>query len=293
MEPAAPTATRLVVVIYDRQRVYAILRDWSPERLQGELAAGHFGRRLARDEGAELGEHLTAWRQRALGAMSLRDTMLVDPRRGQRVFSLLCAAVTKGRATLPEGLAGALPEAPADLAALPEAAAGRAELAALARGAAADGLTLGLIGATGDYPFPTDLAGLLPGPPASGRPHEAGFEQPSGWRRRIAVLLATAGVALLTLPLLLGAIPDHPAGVPLALLTLALLVGIRAGPAGFAGALCIWLIANLPGFRHGRSPIEILLPALPLMAVGLALLALDRRVRALWRWLGRWAVGRS
>lgn len=286
-----PAAGALHIVAYDRRRIYAMLRNWTPERLQGELAAGLFSKRLTRAEAAELSEHLTAWRQRALGPMSLRDTMLVDERRGRRVFTLLCVALTWDRAALPDGLAASLPSAPADLSAPPASATCYAELDALARRAAAEGLTLGLIASTGDYPFPDDLDGLLPTPPAGGPSKEAGFEQPSGWRWRIAVLLATAGVALLTLPLLLGAIPDHPAGLPLALMTLALLIGIKAGPAGFAGALCIWLIANLPGFRHDSSLLEILWPALPLMAVGLTLLALDRHVRALWRWIRRWVAG--
>lgn len=89
---------------------------------------------------------------------------------------------------------------------------------------------------------------------------------------------------LLLLPLLGGQIPEHPAGLPLALITLALLVGIRAGWAGYAGSLCIWLVANLPGFRHGMA-LQALWPALPLLVVGLLLLSADRRVRAMWRWV--------
>jgi hypothetical protein len=224
--------------------------------------------------------------------MSLRDTLLIDQRRGRRVFDLLCGALTKGRVAVPKRLATALPAAPADLTTLPDGTVTPDDLAALARRAATEGLTLGLIGDAGNYPFPNDLAALLPTPVPTNPPPATGFEQPTGWRRRIAVLLAMAGVVLLTLPLTLGAIPDHPAGMPLALLTLALLIGIKAGPPGIAGALCIWLIANLPGFRHGSSLLEILWPALPLMALGVGLLALDRRVRGLWHWVQDWMAGR-
>lgn len=285
----APSPTLVRIVAYDRPQVYGLLRDGTPERLQHDLLAGHFGKRLSPEEAAELDEHLMAWRQRALGLMTLRDTLLVDPQRGRRVFDLLCRALTRGRAAVPETLAALLPAAPADLAALPADMALPSEVSALARRAAAEGLTLGLV--ADRYPFPDDLERLLPSPPPSGRAPGENFEQPTGWRWRIAVLLATAGVALLVLPLMVGTIPDHPAGLPLALITLALLIGIKAGPAGFLGALTIWLVANLPGFRHGKSLVEILWPAVPLMALGLGLLTLDRHVRALWRWLRQWLAG--
>lgn len=285
-----PSAASVTIAAYDRRAVYAMLRDWTVERLRLELAAGHFGAGLAAAERAELDEHLTAWRQRALGPMPLRDAALVDGRRGRRVFDLLCAATTRARAAVPAGRAGLLPAAPAPLAALPGALAAEGELAALAR-LAAEGLDLAVLDGTGAFPFPAELPALTPSPPAPYRRRPHLFEQPTGWRRRIAALLAVAGVALLALPLLLGHIPDHPAGAPLALLTLALLVGIKAGPAGFAGSLCIWLVANLPGFRYGSSPLAILWPALPLIAAGLVLLWLDRSVRALWGWLRRQVTG--
>ena len=100
----------------------------------------------------------------------------------------------------------------------------------------------------------------------------------------MAALLAATGVTLLATPMLLGYIPARPAGTPLALLTMALLVGIRASWPGYAGAFCIWLVANLPGFRPG-STLADFWPALPLILVGLLLLGLDRQVRAMWSWL--------
>lgn len=277
----------VTVAAYDRRAVYAMLRGWTTDRLRAELASGGFGAGLAADRRAELDGHLTAWAQRALGQLPLRDALLVDGQRGRRVFDLLCAATTRARAAAPPEIAAGLPRPPAGLPRAPDGLAGGERLGALA----AEGLDLAVLGPDGAYPFPADLEALTPDPPLPLRPRAPLFEQPTGWRRRIAVLLAVAGVALLALPLMLGRIPDHPAGAPLALLTLALLVGIKAGPAGFAGALCIWLVANLPGFRYGSSLLAILWPALPLMAAGIALLWLDRRVRAMWAWLRRQSGG--
>jgi hypothetical protein len=260
---------------YDRKAAYAILRDWTPRTLTSELAAGRFGGRLAPDEAAELEEHLTAWAQRALADMPLRDALLVDGRRGPRVFALLCVELTAARA----------PIAPELAAALPEALSGDRSLAELGELAAREQLALAVQHGRDDFPFPDDLEALLPPPPRPAPTVEV-FEPPTGLRRNLAVLLASLGMLLLLVPLLGGHIPDHPAGLPLALLTAALLVGIRAGWRGYLGALCIWLVANLPGFRHGTD-VRALLPALPLMAAGLVLLAFDGRVRALWGWIRR------
>jgi hypothetical protein len=273
----------LAIAAYGRGEVYAMLSGWTADELRGALGEGRIGERLAPDERAELLEHLTAWAKRALGPMPLRDALLVDERRGRRVFALLCAAHTLARAPLPAELAAALPAPPAPLAALPAELAARPELASVAVAASA-GAALALQAAPDDYPYPDDLATLLPAPPRAYRAAQVPFQQATGWRRRLAALLAATGVALLGIPVLMGHIPAAPAGIPLALLTLALLVGIRARWPGYAGAFCIWLVANLPGFRHGTAP-GALWPALPLMIVGLLLLSLDRHVRAMWRWL--------
>lgn len=275
---AAGTHT-CALAAYDREAAYTILRDWTPRRLMGELRSGHFGARLSTGEAAELEEHLTAWAQRALAELPLRDALLVDERRGRRVFALICVDLTAARAPIPPELAVAAEGGAALLASLgPEPA-----LAALAARAARDSLALAVQHRHDDYPFPEDLERLAPTPPPTPVDDES-FEQPVGWRRSIAALLAGVGVALLAIPMLGGHIPDHPAGLPLALLTAALLVGIRAGWQGYAGSLCIWLVANLPGFRHGTHP-GALWPALPLMAAGLLLLSLDRHVRVMWRWI--------
>ncbi|NTW97950.1 MAG: hypothetical protein HGB28_05300, partial [Oscillochloris sp.] len=159
-------------------------------------------------------------------------------------------------------------------------------LARLADLAAREGLALALLDLPADYPPPADLHSLLPMAALRLALADERFVPPTGMRRNIAVALAAGGIILLVLPLLSGSIPDHPAGLPLALITLALMVGIKADWAGYLGALCLWLVPNLPGFRYGSS-LSVLLPYLPLLVAGLALLIVDRRVRALWVWLRR------
>lgn len=278
-----PEHAALSLAAYDRRAVHALLRDVTPRALLTELRAGRMGARLTPDQRAELAELLTAWERRALGALPLRDALLVDERRGRRVFALLCVEHTTARITLPPALAAELPAPPIDLPD-PPALVGQVPEAAPLVEAAARGLSVALQNHPDAYPLPNDLERLLPTlPPAIGSSGEP-FVQPTGTRRRIAAALATAGVALLALPMLAGRIPQHPAGLPLALLTLALLLGIRAGWPGYAGSLCIWLVANLPGFRHGTD-LAAFWPALPLLIAGLLLLSLDRHVRAMWRWL--------
>lgn len=283
--PERQVAPVTSIVAYDREAVYAIVRDWTAHYLLQELQARRFGARLSAQQAQELAAHLYAWIQRALGTMPLRDALLVDERRGRRVFALLCVALTTARVAVPPGYSATLPPAPSNLEALPPELADTPALGALAEAASA-GLCLATQRAADDFPFPTDLDTLVAPPPQRAATGEDSFEQPTGWRRRIAILLVAGGVLLLALPLLGGVIPEHPAGLPLALLTLGLLVGIHAGWAGYAGSLCIWLVANLPGFRHGIA-LTALWPALPLLAVGLLLLGADRRIRTMWRWIRR------
>ncbi|MCS6882630.1 MAG: hypothetical protein RMK84_17710 [Oscillochloridaceae bacterium] len=280
-----PRGPGFSIAAYDRDLVETIIRDWSAQQLAQELRAGRFGKRLNPRQTAELEELLTAWKQRALGPMPLRDALLVDEARGRRVFALICAALTVQRAGVPPELHAALPAGSVDLEGLPEPLAEDPALSALAEAAARSGLRLAVQQAPDEFPYPDNLEALTPPPPRPARAMDE-FEQPTGWRRNVAILLAASGVALLLLPLLGGQIPERPAGLPLALITLALLVGIRAGWAGYAGSLCIWLVANLPGFHHGTA-LHALWPALPLLAAGLVLLSADRRVRAMWRWIRR------
>lgn len=273
------------IVIYDRTHVLELIRTQSPETIRGRLRAGDFDTVLDPDGRALLDELLTAWVQRALGPLTLRDAMLIDPYRARQVYGLLCALYVRQRVEIPLDLAVHLPAAPADLASLPPPLAARPDLAAQASLATQEGLTLAWQVQPYDFASPGNLFELVPPSPQPYR-DELVFEQPTGIRRRLAIALASLGVALLIVPLLFGHIPDHPAGWQLALLTLALLVGIKAGVAGYLGALCIWLVANLPAFRHGTSPVN-LWPAIPLMVVGIWLLRRDRRVRAMWRFVRR------
>lgn len=280
------------LIAFDQRQLAAVLRDWTAQQLLDELRSGRCGATLSRAEATELSSLVQAWVQRALGPMPLRDVLLVDHQRGSRVYGLLCAMLTAGRYPLPPALAQAIEPlgsselSPAQLRSVVGANAtpGDTTLSELLARAEREGL--GLLrydGPTARYDYPPYLETLLPTPPRPLPRPLPPFEQPSGWRRNVAMLAALTGVALLALPLLNGSLPHQPAGLPLALLTLALLIGIRAGVAGFVGSLCIWLVANLPDFHHGT--IIALWPTLPLLIAGVILLALDRNVRAMWRWI--------
>lgn len=295
------------LVAYDQRRVAALVRDGSPQQLLHDLRAGHFDATLSAEEIQELAALVYAWVQRALGPMALRDALLVDPQRGKRVYTLLCAALAAGRCPLPpeaavrlaalddasltprqirDALAAQPPQRQPATNGIPTGDPTLAQLDTLLALAAANTLTLARYdGDATHIAYPANLIDLLPPPPAPVRVSLEPFVHPTGWRRTFAMVMALTGAALLALPLIVGKIPAQPAGMPLALLTLALMLGIRAGWAGFTGSLCIWLVANLPGFHHGTM-IE-LWPALPLLGVGLLLLAADRRVRAMWRWIRR------
>ncbi|EFO79922.1 hypothetical protein OSCT_2215 [Oscillochloris trichoides DG-6] len=283
-----------LLVAYDRTRVRELLRNTTAQSLHDALRTGTFGANLSPVERAELDALLTAWMQRALGYVFLRDALLVDAQRGPRVFDLICAELTSEQLELSPDLAAALRGrdlsslTPTDLAALHVHA---AAVSRITEHAQRSGLHLALLEAAGSYPLPDDLDRLLPSIPLHLPRAEDYFVPPTGLRRWVAVTLAVAGILLLLIPILSGTIPKHPAGLPLALITLALMVGIKAGWAGYCGALCLWLVPNMPGFRSDRHLTE-LLPYVPLLLGGVALLIYDRRVRALWAWLrGHFGLG--
>lgn len=278
-----------LLAAYDRACACDLLRSWTAQSLRDALRGGRFGDTLAPADRAELDGLLTAWLQRALGGVFLRDALLVDGQRGPQVFGLICAAVTRAWATLSPDQAALLRERGAgDLATtdLADLVIRDPALARLADLAGREGLAVALLEQPAGYPPPTDLDSLLPAPVVVQPFPDEVFEPPSGLRRTVAVALAVGGMALMLIPMLGGSIPQHPAGMPLALITLALLIGISARWPGWVGATCIWLVANLPVFRHDTG-LNAILPTLPLLAVGLALLAVDRRVRALWAWVRR------
>ncbi len=277
-----------ILVAYDNERLSAILRDWSVDQLRWELDDGLFASQLSHHAQEELRLITIAWSQRALGAMPLRDALLIDPVRGKRVNYLLGLALTEEvcSAAPPELLPLAKQEAPLEPQRLRQSLAGLQSSCLERCLERAEHQSLRLACALYDndelYPYP-DLDQLLPAPPHT--PYAGSFEQPRGLRRAVAMILVLFGSILLAWPLLLGRLPEQPAGWPLALMTVALLIGIRAGYAGYLGAACIWAVANLPTFHYGT--LINLWPALPLLVAGVILLALDRRVRLMWRWIRR------
>ncbi len=292
---ATPQPVALVLAAYDRQRVVEMLRDWTPHQLLQQLRAGVFERHLSAAEVAELLALLHEWQQRALGMVMLRDALLVDRQRGERVYSLICRAHTMQSLELPAAYDASAIQTETVLAAnqvraaIPQPAHNThsGALHALLDQAEAYGWALTCSARVPfQYPWPDELETLLPPPPAPYVEPAARFEPPTGWRRNIALALVLLGVSILGIPLLLGQMPSQPAALPLGLLTLALLIGIRAGWVGYIGAFFIWLVPNLPEFHYGTSLFSFL-HAMPLLLIGIVLFAFDRRVRSLWRWL-RW-----
>ncbi|MEI7772311.1 MAG: hypothetical protein WCI67_20135, partial [Chloroflexales bacterium] len=152
LPPPLPT-----LAAYDRTRACDLLRSWTAQGLRDALRCGHFGAALSPADRAELDGLLTAWLQRALGGVFLRDALLVDGRRGPRVFGLICVGVTRAWATLSPDLADLLRArgsgdlAPADLADL---AIRDPDLAQLADLAGREGLALALLDGPAGYPPP-------------------------------------------------------------------------------------------------------------------------------------------
>lgn len=295
------------IVAYNQAHVIEIVRDWTPQQLLDHLHAGHYDALLSADEIGELATLLHDWTRRALGMVTLRDAILVDTQRGARVYDLVCQALTVGRCAVPPEIAhvlqllgrsgqmmaaeqlGGIRLAIATSAAgggqAADADSADAALASLLDQAEAQNLALvWYAGPTAHYPLPPNLDNLLPQPPPPYQEAPLYYEPPTGRRRALAIALVLLGMGWFAIPLLSGYLPPHPAGPPLALLTLGLLVGIRAGWPGYAGSFCIWLIPNLPGFHYG-TPFATLPAMIPLLLMGLVLLASDRYVRALWRWL--------
>jgi hypothetical protein len=273
------------LIAYNRNHVFELLREGTGDGLWQALACGAFGMRLSQGERQELALLFEAWHSRALGQVMLRDAVLVDPQRGQRLYSLLCAAHVVALIHLP----GVMVSPSGEIA--PEAVRQFGGAAtALALRAEAEGLQLCVVDEPLNIPLPiAQIESLVPPWPRAPREPELRFEQPGGVRRWAAIILATAGALSLIVPLLMGDIPAQAAGLPLALLTLALLIGIQARWPGYLGSLLIWSVANLPGFH--RDTVHLLWPAIPLLSVGLILLALDQQIRAMWRWISRKGLG--
>jgi hypothetical protein len=281
------TAIEPALVIYDRAAVLELLRCASADDLAAAAQQAQLAAQLPPAELAELNGLLAEWQQRALGPMALRDALIVDPQRGRRVYGLLCSAFSSGRSSVAAEQALHLPAAPCDLTTLPREVADDRQLREFAAQAAARRHVLAWQARRHEFAPPGNLADLPLDPPHALPAGNLRFEQPTGARLLIGIGLALLGMLLFLGPLITsGVVPAHPAGLPLALITAALLVGIRAGLRGYLGAALIWLVANLPGFRHDRDLIG-LWPAVPLMISGLLLLRSDPHVRAMWQHIAR------
>lgn len=282
--------------------------SWTAEQLLEAIHNETIGASLSNEEKHELLRIGQDWMQRALGHVLLRDAIWVDLPRGKRVYDILCTMVSVGRCPLPlapgedvSRMCGVvlLPHEVRDL--MREGGNGASyvvgtqgkgqqqharilqELETLIEQAETDRLALACYeGAGASYPFPNDLDTLLPPPPRPYVDPALRFKPPSGWRRTVAFFLVILGVLLLGVPLLMGHVPVQPAGFPLGLLTLGLLVGIRAGWSGYLGGGGVWLVANLPAFHYNAQTTWGLIP---LLLAGLFLMALDKNVRILWHWI--------
>lgn len=275
------------VVAYDVLYVRALLRDCTPRSLLTQIAAGQFASDLPAAQHDHLVSLLRGWDERALGRLPLRDALMVDEQNATILYNLLCQASTVQHVVLNPPTTPPLADAlqhqravalsPNDL--------HHPELAPLAMLARARGLALACyLGSVPHYPPPAGLDSLLPPPPAAFADEPVRFVQPSGRRWLIALVLVLSGLGLALLTLVPGVLPLRPAGVPLGLLTLGLMVGIRARWTGYVGALLLWLVPNLPSFHYGASPVTLWY-LIPIVLVGLLFLATDSQVRALWRWL--------
>lgn len=307
------------LVAYHEAQVRTILCTWTPERLMRAIQYDEpFWAALSGEERNTAFSIAHEWMQRALGHVFLRDAIWVDLPRGIRIYTILCNAFSVGHCPLPQrdidlsrwcGITltpreaqalvqtmdggntdlhatlppSSVPASPGVTPAAPEYPPEHQKLVRLIEQARTQGWTLACYeGDHPSYPFPDDLDSLLPPPPPPYVDPASRFRPPSGWRRTLAFSLVIMGVLVLGVPLLMGRVPVQPAGLPLGLLTLGLLVGIRAGWFGYLGGGGVWLIANLPAFHHNA---ETTWGLLPLLLAGLFLMALDKHVRILWHWI--------
>lgn len=276
---------------YNRDRAYTIVRFWSPQQLLDAVQTEQFGASLSTEDRQSLVTLLREWTQRALGVVSLRDAFWVDPRRGKQVYDLLCTILTDATCEVQPSSSLTIHLSAycntevqhiRDILAKNENYGDTHHTAfhTLLEQSEARALTLVYHDGEIHYPFPTDLDDVPP-PSAIGTPMSE-FVPPTGWRRTVASMLVAIGVITFVLPVLKGNVIEQPAGMPLGLLTLGLLVGIRAGWSGYSGALFLWLVANLPDFRHGA---QVRIWSLALFLIGTLLLSRDEHVRALWLWV--------
>lgn len=276
---------------YNRDRAYTIVRFWSPQQLLDAVQTEQFGASLSTEDIQSLVTLLCEWTQRALGVVSLRDALWVDPQRGKQVYDMLCTILTEATCEVQSGSSltadmSAYRDIPVqhvrDMVAQKERQEQEHDTALRAFLEHSEAHALMLVYHDGEihFPFPDNLDDVPP-PSAIDTPVSE-FVPPTGWRRTVASMLVAVGVITFVLPLLKDNVVEQPAGLPLGLLTLGLLVGIRAGWSGYSGALFLWLVANLPDFRHDA---QVRIWPLVLFLIGMLLLSRDKHVQALWLWV--------
>jgi hypothetical protein len=307
-----------ILVVYSKPRARELLHAWTPQQLCDALKSGQFGATLTTGESEELEKLLHEWMQRALGSVTLRDALWVDPHRGARVYDLVCAALTVERCVLPPAAEQVLselngvdmsPQQVRDMLANgdvysqdmvcesqresqhSQGASPSSTLHDVVERAESLNLPLTWYHETGPhYPFPHDLdldldLDSLPCPHAgSCNSSETHSDQSVNWRRTLAVLLVCLGCGGLGVRLLVRHAPPPSTRFSPGLLTLGTLVGIRAGWPGYTGGLCLWL-ASLP-HSSGQEKGRFLVWKAALFVFGVVFLFSDRQVRV-WLHMGR------
>lgn len=217
-----------VLVAYDRERVLSWVRERSPQWLLTALDAPAddpmadpiFATSLHDREREILVDLLREWEQRALGIVTLRDAMWVDPLRGEQVFTYLCQLMTVERLPLSEDISASTVQQMVQQAAHGRGGASSTEGDGVDRGATrahdqpntqfnaiktlvsraeTDGLDIVYYEqTTPHYPLPANLEELTPPDPL---PPDESIEQcgyPTVWQYKIMVVLILLGIIILS-----------------------------------------------------------------------------------------------
>jgi len=199
-----------------------MMHTWSPGKLFAALQTQSFGSTLESEEMEELMGLLQAWIQRALGLVTLRDAIWVDPHRGIRVYSLICRGLTVAACAIPSELISepqalyghALLSSEIKNALTPQSDehetennatihAERSKILSMLEWAEARGLTLACLESTeATYPFAENLDEAVVPRLIPYEHLERSFERTTVWRRIATPGLIFLGVLFLGLSLL-------------------------------------------------------------------------------------------
>jgi hypothetical protein len=210
-----------LLVVYDKSQALALVQTWSPSQLHTALGEQTFGDTLLPAERAALLHLVHEWMVRALGAVMLRDALLVDPQRGQQVYHLLCRALTREQQQVSPAMHRWLAPLQGQSLTLQHI---RTILHKIGRESARNNATIHAEWAKlamvlqqaaeagwdvvccedaaqqGAFPYPTDLEDLLPPLPLPYEMHKSSsFAQIGwlGWRHILALILVVVGLVLL------------------------------------------------------------------------------------------------